>query len=99
MGGPDEKRDAEKLDWSLIFDLIASEYSYTWEQFTGMTYKQLDACMEAINRRNHNSLVTQAALKGVKLDAYRKKKAISNADMKSAREVIRKLLAEKQKHG
>ena len=94
MGGPVESRG--KIDWSVIFDLIASEYGYDWSQFVSMTYKMLDACMEAISRRTHNKTVVQAAMHGIKMDLYRRHKPVSEKDLDNARSEIEKLLKEKQ---
>jgi len=76
--------------------LIASEYSYTWDQFTGLTYKILNACLEAIARRTHNKIVVQAARRGIKVDLYKRIKPISEEVLKNARSEAFKILKQKQ---
>jgi len=36
-----------------------------------MTYKLLNSCLEAINRRTHNNIAIQAAMRGIKLSLYK----------------------------
>jgi hypothetical protein len=95
VGKPVERSPG--LDWSIIFDLIASEYGYTWDQFISFTYKQLNACLEAIARRTHDNTVIRAAMHGIKLDMYRRVKPVSQKILKQAESEIQKLLKEKQK--
>ena len=98
MGGPAQKHASP--DWSLIFDVIASEYSYTWKQFTGLTYKQLDACLEAIAARTHNKTAVLAAMHGIKMDMYRKPIPVSEKTLELASIETEKILKAKQKkHG
>lgn len=65
MAGPDQR--AAEVDWSIIFDLIASEYGYTWEQFTGLTYKLLNACIKKIDKRKYDQAVFLAKIHGAQL--------------------------------
>ena len=83
-------------DWSVIFDSIASEYGYTWEQFVSMTYKLLNHCLEAIAKRNHNNYAAQAALHGLKMDLYKRVKPVSEKVLDQARSEAYKLLQQKQ---
>ncbi len=84
------------LDWSIIFDLIASEYGYTWEQFSGLTYKLLNSCLEAISRRNHNKTAVLAAMHGIKMDLYRRVKPVSDKTLQDAKEGAYNLLKERR---
>lgn len=93
MGRPARK---DSTDWPLIFDLIASEYGYTWNQFGELTYKLLHATLEAIQQRTHNNLVIQAALRGVKLNPYKKLKSISEIDLKAGDQQVSEILKRKQ---
>jgi hypothetical protein len=86
-----------ETDWAIIFDLIAAEYGYTWNQFISFTYKQLNASLEAIARRTHNKTVVRAAMHGIKLDLYQRVKPASQKQLKQAEDEIQKLLKEKQK--
>lgn|GEM_PF-5595676 len=93
-------KKASRIDWSIIFDLIASEYGYTWEQFTGMTYKILDACLEAIHRRTHNKTAVLAQMHGIKMELYEKRQKIAPPSEKTLKAVdkhISDILKEKQK--
>ena len=93
MGRPARR---SQVDWSIIFDSIASEYGYTWDQFTGMTYKMLDVCLEAISRRTHNKNAVLAAMHGIKIDLYRRIKSPSSKDLEKGRSEAFKILQEKQ---
>ena len=95
MGRSDESR-VKSVDWSIIFDSIASEYGYTWRQFTNLTYKLLDTCLEAIARRTHNKTVVLAAMHGIKVDLYKRHKPVSEKILKTADAEIFKLLKSKQ---
>ena len=96
MGGPVKQRDP--VDWSIIFDSIASEYGYTWDQFIAMTYKLLNACLESIARRSHNKTAVLAAMHGIKMDLYKEHegKPLSKDDIKRAKTEVEKILKEKQ---
>jgi len=84
------------IDWSIIFDSIASEYGYTWQQFVNMTYKLLNHCLEAIARRTHNNTVVQAAMHGLKMDLYKRVKPVSEKILDQATSEAYKLLQQKQ---
>jgi len=94
VGGPVSA--ASSVDWSIIFDLVASEYGYTFEQFIGLTYKLLDSCLEAIARRTHNKTAVTAAMHGIKMDLYKRVKAPSEKFLENARTEAYKILKEKQ---
>ena len=87
--------DGDRVDWSIIFDIVASEYGYCWKDFTALTYKQLDTFLEVIAQRRHNDIVVQASLHGIKLESYRKKQTISKKVLTKARKMTQQLLAEK----
>jgi len=95
VGRPVQKRHAG-VDWSVIFDSIASEYGYTWEQFINMTYKLLNCCLEAIAKRTHNNTVIQAAMHGIKMDLYKRVKPVSEKLLEQANIETYKLLQQKQ---
>lgn len=95
MDGPSHS-DSNRVDWAIIFDLVASEYGYTWAQFTELTYKQLNVFLEAILRRTHNKTVVLAAMHGIKLDPYRRIKPPSERMLKKALDETEKILKEKQ---
>lgn len=84
------------VDWSIIFDLIASEYGYTWQQFTNLTYKLLDACLEAITRRTHNKTAALAAMHGIKMDLYKRFKPVSETTLAQAKAEALKFLKQKR---
>lgn len=84
------------VDWSIIFDSIASEYGYTWEQFAGLTYKLLAACLEAIARRTHNNTAVLASIHGIKMDLYKRSKPISKKILANAEAEAYKLLKKKR---
>ena len=94
MGGP--ARKAAPADWSVIFDTIASEYGYTWEQFAGMTYKLLDSCLEKIAARTHNKTAILAAMHGIKIELYQKPTPVSEKTLEYAAEETQKILKQKQ---
>lgn len=94
MGRPVRSGD---VDWSIIFDLIASEYSYTWKQFIKLTYKQLNIYLEAIARRNHNKTAVLASMHGIKIDLYKRIKPVSKQTLENARKEAYKILKQKQK--
>jgi len=96
VDSPGRSRD-QRTDWGEIFDLIASEYGYGWEKFTGLTYKQLHAWLGAIAKRTHNQLVVLAAMHGLKMDLYRQLKAPSKQILADADVEIYKQLKEKQR--
>lgn len=83
-------------DWGLIFDLIASEYGYTWSEFTELTYKQLNACLESIARRTHNDYAFIANIHGVEMDYYQKIEPPSKAILEKARKRTEEILRKKQ---
>lgn len=93
MGGP--VRPVE-VDWSIIFDLVAAEYGYTWEQFVGLTYKLLNACMENIARRTHNERVVIAQMHGLKMELYKKSVPIPDETLQRASQRTVEILKEKQ---
>ena len=89
-------KKSPSADWSIIFDSIASEYGYTWGQFVSMTYKMLDACLEAIARRTHNQTAVLASMHGIKMDLYKRIKPISEKTLDQARAQAYKILKRKQ---
>lgn len=95
MDGPASTRDP--VNWSIIFDIIASEYGYTWVQFSGMTYKLLNECLESINRRTHNSIAVQAALRGIQMDLYQKHVPADAKTIEQSRMEAEKILKKRQK--
>lgn len=94
MGRP--VKNSAPADWSIIFDSIASEYGYTWGQFVSMTYKMLDACLEAIARRTHNQTAVLASMHGIKMELYKRIKPISEKVLDQARAQAYKILQRKQ---
>lgn len=94
MGGSVEK--TTPTDWAIIFDLIASEYGYTWEQFIGLTYKLLDSCLEAIARRTHNKTAVLASIHGIKMDLYKRVQPVSEKVLADAKTQAYDLLKQKQ---
>ena len=94
MGGRDGK--GASPDWPVIFDLIASEYGYSWRRFVGLTYKQLDAFLEAIAARSHNNMATQAAMRGIKVEPYKKVEPVSEKALEGARANAYKILEQKR---
>lgn len=83
-------------DWSIIFDLFASEYGYTWEQFISMTYKQLNACLTCIYRRTHNKTAVQARIHGIDMDFWKEDIKPKKEVFDKANDLVDKLLREKQ---
>jgi hypothetical protein len=63
-----------------VFDIIASEYGYTLEQFGQMTVREVFVCMSNISKRKNNDLVIQAKLHGMKLEDNTKKKMVISKD-------------------
>jgi len=61
-----------------------------------MTYKMLDACLEAIARRTHNQTSIQAAMHGIKMDLYKRIKPVSEKTLAYARSEAFKILQRKQ---
>lgn len=89
-------KQSEAVNWSEIFDSIASEYGYTWDQFTGLTYKLLDACLESIAKRQHNKTSVYAAMHGIKMDLYRRNKPVSEKTLQQAEKRAYELLKQKR---
>lgn len=85
-----------RVDWAETFDLIASEYGYTWKQFIRLTYKQLYHCLKAIKRRIHNKTAVLAAMHGIKMEFYKEIKSPSKEILQKAQVEIDKILKEKQ---
>ena len=83
------------VNWANVFDLVASEYGYTWDQFTGLTYIQLHAFLEAINRRTHNNTAVQAAMHGIKVDLYKKIDPPAAENLQQIDDEITKIFKEK----
>ena len=94
-GGP----AAEKVDWSEIFDLIASEYGYTWGQFTALTYTQLEAFLGAVSRRRHSDVAINAQIHGIRMEARQKQAPVSDAVLREADRMTREMLSEKRANG
>jgi len=55
------------VDWYYIYDLIASHYSYTIEQFSKLTFKQINHLTKAISKSILEERKYQAALNGKKI--------------------------------
>ena len=86
-----------------MFDIIASEYGYTYEEFKQMTLRTLHGALEMINIRTHNEYVKQAALKGIKLEAKKIRRKITEMSTESKEktlhlhaEAIKRKVAEKR---
>ena len=59
------KDDAvDGVDWYCIYDLIASRYSYTIEEFSKLTFKQINHLTKAISKSILEERKYQAALHG-----------------------------------
>lgn len=66
------------MNWIEVFDLIASEYGWTFDEFKKVTLRTLQGCLEMIDIRTHNDFVKQASLKGIKLEFKRIKRQVKD---------------------
>ena len=55
------------MDWYYIYDLIASRYSYSIEQFSKLTFKQINHLTKAISKSIVEERKYQAGLHGKKI--------------------------------
>jgi len=60
-----------------------------------MTYKLLDACLDAIARRNHNKTAVEAAMHGIKMELYKIHKPLTKEEIEAARNEVAKILNKK----
>jgi hypothetical protein len=95
MGRPID--GAPSVDWSIIFDTIANEYGYDWERFTSLTYKQLDAFLEAIDKRRYSDFRSRIILHGGRDPGpYIKKQPVKESDLADAKAQMNEILKRKQ---
>jgi len=57
----------DKVDWSAIYDVLASEYGWTLEYIHCMTKRHAAMCMTKINDRKYYEYSLQADLHGRKI--------------------------------
>ena len=55
------------MDWYSVYDLIASRYSYSIEQFCKLTFKQINHLTKAISKSIVEDRRYEAALHGKKI--------------------------------
>lgn len=94
MGG--SVKETASIDWSIIFDTIASEYGYTWEQFIYLTHKQLAAFLAAIDKRLYDKIRINAAIHGIKIDEKAATKQPSDTELKEAEKATNELLRQRR---
>lgn len=92
-----------KTNWIEVFDLIASEYGYTMDQFKAMTLRQLNGCLEMIDIRTHNEFALNASIHGHKVELKKVMRQVEELSDKMKeemerihREAIERKVAEKR---
>lgn len=82
--------------------MIASQYGYTKKEFTEMTLRDLQGCLEAIDIRTHNDFALDANIHGHKVEmrnAIREVEEITDEQKKIMadihRDAIRRKMEEK----
>jgi hypothetical protein len=59
----DDARTVE-TDWPQIFDVLAHEYGWTFDQVGRLSFREIDWCLRQIGRRKHEDRAFQARLAG-----------------------------------
>ena len=52
----------------MIFDVIANEYGYTFDEIRNMTMREIDVAMKYIGIRKHNEVATNARIHGLEME-------------------------------
>lgn len=87
-----------------VFDLVASQYGYTFEDFKAMTLRTLTGCLEMIDIRTHNEFALNANIQGHKVEfkkVTKKVRELTDAEAelmaKVHRDAIRRKFEERNK--